>query len=233
MGPHGPCWRGVLCIKILASPLIMEDFNTTQKRLIEAAERAHYYGLRHKGLSGSVCEDALIDALRESVPSLHFDRGVIKFADRNIFGNDLKTENLSTQLDIIIYSGEPIYKAGGNAVVHADDVLGVIEIKKWANPKMITYLSTCITDTEKKISKKIRTLFVAFRFHDRSRNGVTWRTQIKNFPTPYSYCFSGTFSRENKVNLYPWEEKWWSTFDTYTYAGEYEKMVREISEMNR
>jgi len=46
----------------------MENFNEIQKELVEFSERIHEVGIRHTGLSGTICENLLIKALRNSIP---------------------------------------------------------------------------------------------------------------------------------------------------------------------
>lgn len=209
----------------------MTDFNEVQKRLLKVSELAHFHGLRHKGLSGTICEDLLLRMLRKSVPELKFDRGVIKFGDRSMCGEELKANDLSTQLDVIIYRGRPLYRSAGDAVVHIDDVKGVLEIKKWAFPKMLSQVGRKVRKMrsrfQKRSGRRIRIFFVAFRFHDRHRP-LNWSLHAKKLQTSNAFCFSGHYSRVNGANLYPWEESWWGKFDAYPYAGQYERLVKSI-----
>jgi len=208
--------------------------DTTQKQLVEKAERAHYEGIRHTGLSGTVCEDLLIEALRSSleVTRLNFDRGVIKFASKEAKGNELNGL-MSPQMDIIVYKGEPTYKTMSQVVVQGDQVKGVIEVKKWAN------LKTMRESVKEKIVKvrdllnqnlehNVPMFFVTFRYHDRG-SFHNWVSAMKSFSTPHAYCFSGNFSSRGGVNLYPWEESWWNDFEHYPYRGQYGQLVRDVT----
>lgn len=215
--------------------IMTESFNATQQSLIKQAELAHANGLRHSGLSGTICEDLLIRSLKKSLPNLNFSRGIIKFGDRNIIGADLKKDNLSTQFDVIVYKNQPIYQEAENVVVSSDDVLAVIEVKKWITLKMFGDLNANIGDILKnyriKTKKDIAFFLVAFRCHDRHKGFAWWQEHVKILPTKFSFCFSGNYSSEDGRNLYPHEEKWWNDFGNYSYAGQYEKLVVCIKDL--
>jgi hypothetical protein len=211
----------------------MEDYNQTQKNLVENAERAHFYGIRHKGLSGTVCEDLLIEALRQSIPSVQFDRGVINFGGRKPANDEpVKSSDLSKQIDIIIYRGQNLYKIAGVAVVHIDDVLGVIESTKWGTQKKIDGLAVLERRLTQESARDIGAFFVAFRFHDRKR-GDNWFVRIKHLPRSIrGYCFAGEYGRHKGKNLYPWQESWAENFADCPYAGQYQKFVEAIEELS-
>lgn|SRR3989338_2273758 len=216
----------------------MDKFNITQKELVEACEKVHYEGLRHKGLSGTICENLLIRALRKEFPDLHFDRGVIKFSDTNVKGEELNSNDLSAQLDIIIHRSIPVFEIEDSVVVHASQVLGIIEVKKWTYPKMLSPNSDliknikAIQDRLVKYSKKATSVFfVTFRFHDRVNKSVNWFTNKDNLPSKYTYCFFGAFSHRDRKNLYPWEEPRWKDFENDPYAGQFKQLVHDINEL--
>src|SRR3989442_789656 len=109
-----------------------EDFNETQKWLVEKSERVHEAGIRHKGLSGTICEDLLMEKLRISIPELNFGGGIVKFGNPEVKGAKLREENLSSQIDIIIYHEQPAFELEKSVVVKISNVKGIIEVKKWA-----------------------------------------------------------------------------------------------------
>ena len=206
--------------------------NFVQKKLIKQAELAHAHGLRHPGLSGTICEDLLLKTLRTLLPQFNFDRGIIKFGDVNKIGNDLKKGNLSTQFDIIVYKNKPLYREADSVIVHSDNVLAVIEVKKWITLKMFSDLKESINKIKKnyknKTGRELKFILVAFRCHDRGKGIEWWKEHVKILPTKYSVCFSGNFSHKNGVNLYPHEEKWWKNFDQYSYAGQHNCLINYI-----
>jgi hypothetical protein len=214
----------------------MNEFDRIQKQLIYKAERAHFEGLQHKGLAGTVCEDLLIKALRRSLRSsgLKFSRGVIKFATASVRGKKLDRALLSPQMDTIVYKGRPSYETRSQVVVPISGVKAVIEIKKWAHSKMMrdslqAKAARIEAQLSRKSGRKVPFFFVTFRYKDggKIRN---WRS---NLPTRYSYCFSGPFSSKSGNNLYPWQEKWWNNFEHYRYRGQYKKLVRAFSQVKK
>jgi len=214
----------------------MNSFDAAQKELIDKAERAHYEGIRHKGLSGSVCEDLLIEALRDSFTSsrLNFDRGMIKFAAARTRGQGLAGA-MSSQMDIMVYEGEPVYRTLSQAIVHISKVKGVVEIKKWTHSKMMRAsvkekIERTHTLLEQKAGRNIPLFFVTFRYHDRG-NFENWRSAVAAFSTPLAYSFSGRFTGRGGVNLYPWQESWWNDFEHYPYRGQYERLVKDLSKL--
>ena len=215
----------------------MNTFNKTQKWLIEQCERTHEARFHHTGLSGTICENLLTGVLRRDVPELSFDRGIISFgadSSRGIVNN----KELSPQLDIIIYRGKPITQIGGHVIVHESKAKGIIEVKKWLYShsllpaqKQLKRIKN-LTDRFSKTKNVIELFLVTFRFHDRINIKRNWFTETKNFGIKNHYCFSGRFSTIKGVNLYPWQEMWWNDFETYPYAGQYEKLIRDIKKLN-
>ena len=67
--------------------------------------------------------------------AVEFRSGVIKYAARNKRGNALKSREMSSQMDIIAYEGQPLYRTGSQVVVHISQVRCVLEVKKWAHRK--------------------------------------------------------------------------------------------------
>ena len=217
----------------------MENFNEIQKELVEFSERIHEVGIRHTGLSGTICENLLIKALRNSIPELNFDMGIMKFCDYKLVGRDIdKKKDLSSQMDIIIYDGKPIKKIDETAIIHISQVLGVVEVKKWSSPKMFELNSKFIKKIlglkkllKEKLNHEIPIFFVTFRFHDKMKS-ENWFSIIKNIPIN-AYCLFGTFSKspEDKKYCYPWEELNWNNFEKNDYSNQFQKLVDEINNL--
>lgn len=210
-------------------------YNQTQKQIVELCEKANYYGIRHKGLSGTVCEDVLTNALKRDVADFKFGRGVIKFS-KNL-GADIKTKNdLSPQIDILIYKGEPIINIHNTVVVDISQVAGIIEVKKWLFPKnmsraqeTIGKLKLLIEELKNKTSKEVKIFLVAIRFHDRFTIDVNFFSELKKYPASNTYCFYSHYSKDvNGKILFPWEDKDWDNFNESMYAKQYEKLVNDI-----
>lgn len=211
-----------------------DKFHKQQKKLVLRCETAHKFGLRHKGLSGAICENLFMDELRKSLPSLRFDRGVIRYAQRE--GWKLTKEDISSQIDIIIYQRRPELKIIGKHVsVPIKDVLGVIELKKWSFPKMLSpngSLSKSLLKLgrilKQKSSKDIPVFFVSFRFEDRVQKKRGWGNISSQFPVN-SYCFFGRSTRKNGNDLYPNKEEIWNKPEEWgCYKGQYKQLIKDI-----
>lgn len=213
----------------------MKKNNSIQKALIKKAELAHANGLRHPGLSGTICEDLLIKSLIKSLPGIRMSRGIIKFGDLNIIGSNLHKDNLSTQFDIIIYKNKPIYREGGNVVVASSNICAVIEVKKWVTLQMFGELRDSINKIKGnfkiKTGREIPFILVAFRCHDRGQGIKWWNDHSAKLSAKCAVCFSGNYSHKNGRNLYPYEEVWWTNFDEYSYNGQYDELVKQIKMM--
>ena len=213
-----------------------DNFNKTQQHLIEMSERAHEVGFRHRGLSGTICENLLTEALRKDVPDFSFDRGIISFAT-DPTSNPVNSKNLSPQLDIIIYKGKPAARIGDLVIIHESQARGIIEVKKWLYPHSLFRAQAQLeqikrlTDQLLKTKHEIVPFLVTFRFHDRQRVECNWFTETKDFGIKNRYCFSGKYSSINGTNLYPWQEKWWNNFEKYEYAGQYKRLVKDIKDL--
>ncbi|MCK5211134.1 hypothetical protein KAJ89_00370 [Candidatus Parcubacteria bacterium] len=209
-------------------------YNQTQKQIVELCERANYYGIRQRGLSGTVCEDVLINALKRDLPEFNISRGVIKFSDN--VGVDIKTkEDLSPQIDIILYKGEPEYSVHNTVVVKVGQVAGVIEVKKWLFPKnmhraqkTVENLIKLIESFKYKTDHNVKVFLVTIRFHDRLYKNVNFFTELEKYPGSNTYCFYGKYTRNNRKIRFPWKEDDWSDFEKCNYAGQYEKLVNDI-----
>lgn len=206
-----------------------KKFDKIQLRLVERAERANYVGLRHKGLSGTICEDLLLEELRQLFPILNFDRGVIQYGDSAANGHALKQgESLSPQVDIIVYRDKPKAKIIDAAVVPVKQVVAALEIKKWANPKALrshhSKLQELAVELKRAAYRPIPTYYVTFRFHDRAKIKVNWWTESRAAGMKNGFCFFGPTPR----NEYPWEyDKDWLKSDN-PYSGQFEKLVEAI-----
>lgn len=202
-------------------------FDKRQKELVEFCERVHEIGIRHTGLSGSLCEDALLRYLRKDIPEMQFYKGHIKKSD--LIGKPYP------QLDIIIcknnYVPNKKLKRISDVIniVPIEHVKGVIEVKKWAYPKMVGSINTSFKMLRREIGTSMPCFFVTFRFHDSKKNKArNWDHVRAKFKHVDPYCFFGQYSTEAK-NLYPWEEGCWKNFSRdCRYSGQYARLVQNI-----
>ncbi|MCK4540450.1 hypothetical protein KAU09_04840 [Candidatus Parcubacteria bacterium] len=212
----------------------MDKYNSIQKKLVELCERPHYCGIRHPSLSGTICEDLLIGYLRDLISGLKFNRGVVSFADKNKRGVELKKEDFSTQQDIIVYRGQPIWYIERIAIVHISQVVCVIEVKKWTTPNALRLESKQgkkLARVKQQFDKySVPSFYVTYRFHDRLHNGVSWESESKKFFIDNAYCFFGKYTAQGNRNRYPWEESGWNDFNT-PCRGQFEKLVNDIKKL--
>lgn len=221
----------------------MEEHNRIQKKLVEDCETVHKIGIRHSGLSGSICENLLLKQLRKSIPELNFDRGIIKCCNPKSKGHDIKNDgDLSGQIDIIIYNGNHLRKIEDVVVVHKDNVFGAIEVKKWTQPSMLKSKNSVykkISNTKKLLKNEVPLFFVTFRYHDRVKDETNWFKKIEHFSTKYAYCFYGNWRHFKGESRYPWEKdnppeeiKKWDNFEEdCPYHGQYNQLVDDIKEL--
>lgn len=187
--------------------------NEVQKELVELCERAHESGFRHPGISGTICEKILIEQLKKEFPHLNFGTGVVLLSKEK--GHKLKKSDYSSQIDIIVYKGNPEYEQTGFVAVHVENVFLVLEVKKWAlyGDKGLSGYKKKIGEIREKIEKPI--LFVAFRFHGKTEK------KLKNTLEEIAdgvYVFSSW----SKNNRYPWE------IEPHYPLDEYRRLIGDI-----
>ena len=203
-------------------------YNKRQLEIVEFSERVYHEGLRHKGLNGSLYEDFFITYLRSDLPELDFYKGQI------LTKGEIKNET-SAQYDIIVCKKGTEQKSFLDGItsminlVSPNDVRGVIELKKWANPKMIN--RDGVVNRSYQIFKKsfpnLDYLFVCLRFKDRITIGQNrWHGLNGDLEMKGKYCFYGNVDHLNKEWVFPWTE---DRFERYkVYMGEYERLIREL-----
>jgi len=214
------------------------DFNKIQKELVLECEKLHCEGVRHPGLSGSACENLLMEKLRKSIPDLKFDRGIIKICKEETKGKSIEKDDISPQIDIIIYQGKEIKKYEGFVIVHKENVLGVIEVKKWTSKQALEEKNS--SDKKKTNLQKLKKLkdllgskpifYVSFRAWGKAKD---WFDAIENLKDKgiKFYCFYGAVRKGE----YPWNEKRWNNFENKEenrYIGQYKELIENILKLD-
>ena len=174
----------------------MDKLIKRQIEIVEFSARVYHSGLRHKGVNGTLYENKLIQFLREDIPELDFFRGQIKNGNKSSPQYDIMICNKGVKHEEFLRKVDPL----ANIVVKSD-CLGVIELKKWGNPKMISQQGT-IDIAFKKFKDdfpSLTYLFVTLRFKDRktlkSRN---WTELSKDLKTDGKFCFFGNVHHSDK-----------------------------------
>lgn len=199
-------------------------YNLRQLELVEFSEQVYHSKLRHKGINGSLYEDILIKYLREDIPELNFFKGQI-----------IDNEETSAQYDIIICKKGTLQAPFLSkvtpyvSIVKRNDCLGVIELKKWGNPKMIGE-SGVISSAYKKFKDcfpELKYFFLCFRFKDRKyKIKNNWAILEQKLLTDGNFCFFGRSDVKDKEWEFPWLI---DRFDKHeNYLGEYEELIEEI-----
>ncbi|MFN8286917.1 MAG: DUF6602 domain-containing protein [Chitinophagales bacterium] len=210
---------------------MLSYYDQRQFKIVEFAEQVYHAGLRHSALNGSLYEDFLIKYLREDVPNKTFFKGQIYSRLNN--GN-----TTSSQFDIMICKEGTEQKdflkniSKFINIVDVENVYGVIELKKWANPKMISFEGP-INEAYSRFSREfpqLTYLFVALRFKDRKFDtNKHWRTLSSSLQPENKFCLYGRTDHSYKEGKFPWDE---NQFETHkNYLGQYEKLISSIKSL--
>jgi len=192
----------------------MPDYDRIQCDLVIQSEKPHEFGLRQKGISGTICSWLLRDFLRSEFPYVKFDEGTVCSAGKKGW---YKSDQFSPQCDIIAYRGSPWERLYEYVVIPKKNVFLTIEVKKWIS------LSDVI-DRNEKYNKQIKTLRQST---EKSVFLVAYRTsssmeKIKQGSVAdKTYIFSGSTGTR-----YP---DYVEDFDTrFVVKGELERLVKDI-----
>ena len=209
----------------------MNYYDKRQIEIVEFAEQVYHSGLRHKGLNGSLYEDKLILYLREDIQDFSFFKGQIIYEEG-------KERKISTQMDIIICKKRTqqldFLKSTSNVinVVNLVDCLGVIELKKWGNPKMIskTGIIQKSYNEFKRLFPKLSYFFVSLRFKDRKfKTENNWTNLSRLLTTDGNYCFYGRVNDNDREWEFPWKMN--NINKQSEYFGQYKDLVKNIKEL--
>lgn len=181
----------------------LDYYSNRQIELVEFSEKVYHKGLRHKGINGCLYEDILIKYLREDIPELTFYKGQIR-----------TVKDISSQYDIIICKRNTLQKDFLKEInpyiniVEEEDCLGVIELKKWGYPKMISTLGNingCYHQFKSRYPN-LAYIFVCFRFKDRKKNNdKTWEICKSELLINDKFCFWGNVYHEDEEWIFPWK----------------------------
>lgn len=103
-----------------------------QQSLVKDSRRAWWRGFRHTGMAGDIRSKRLIGALEAALPGLSFNSGIVNTGNKR---NDWEKEDLSSQCDIIVYSGQPWEQMEEYVIVPPSDAHCIIEVKSWISKK--------------------------------------------------------------------------------------------------
>lgn len=204
----------------------MDDYNKKQLELVEFSEMVYHSGLRNKGINGSLYEDRLIQLLRNDIPEFSFFKGQIRINEKSSSQFDVIICNKETrQLEFLKDISETIN------VVNKQNCLGVIELKKWGNPQMISNDGVIQKAYEsfKTIYPELKYYFVCLRFKDRKNKTYTnWHKLEKELKTDGNFCFWGRVDKQNEEWNFPWINNLEYIQQNKIYFGEYERLVETI-----
>jgi hypothetical protein len=204
----------------------MNELSHRQIQIVEFAARVYHSGLRHTGINGTLYENKLIQYLREDIPELDFFRGQIKNDQTSSSQYDILICKKGCEQEDFLKSVDPFVN-----IVNQADCLGVIELKKWGNPKMIAKNGT-IDQAYKKFKTefpRLSYLFVTLRFKDRKtivdRN---WKELSKELEVDGKFCFFGNVYHSDKEWEFPWTHNNKLIEKNTEYLKQYELLIREI-----
>lgn len=204
----------------------MNELTLRQIQIVEFAARVYHSGLRHKGINGTLYENKLIQYLREDIPELDFFRGQIKHAQTRSSQYDILICKKDCEQKQFLKDVDPFVN-----IVDHKDCLGVIELKKWGNPKMISENGS-IAIAYQKFKREfpgLSYLFVTLRFKDR-KNLVhrNWKELSKNLNVDGKFCFFGNVFRSDKEWEFPWVDNDRLIDKNQQYLRQYESLIEKI-----
>ncbi|WP_299576854.1 hypothetical protein [uncultured Sunxiuqinia sp.] len=204
----------------------MNQLSRRQVEIVEFAEKVYHSGLRHSGVNGTLYENKLIQFLREDVPKLDFYRGQIRYGNRSSSQYDIIICKKGIRQHEFLKEVDPFVN-----IIDESDCLGVIELKKWGNPKMISPNGS-IENAYRKFKSDfpdLSYLFVTIRFKDRKRlKEKKWIELSDELRTDGNFCFFGNVYNSDKEWEFPWVNNKLLIERNRSYLGEYERLIRKI-----
>lgn len=210
--------------------MFVDKYNLRQLEIVEFSERVYHEGLRHKAINGSLYEDILIKYLREDLPNLCFFKGQIKNKEKSSQQFDIIIAKPNTEQTEFLQKVNPYV-----SMVELENVLGVIELKKWANPKMISKGGKIDIEYHKfkKEFKELEYILVCLRFKDRiHKTSNNWENLKENISADAKYCFFGRVSDKNKEWQFPWSKNSVLLKENEQYLDQYLELVMRIKTLH-
>jgi len=194
-----------------------------QVEIVEFSEKIYHLGLRHSGINGSLYEDLFIQILREELPQFDFYKGQIKFEEKSSPQYDIIICRKGTPQIDFLYKVNPLIN-----IVDIENCYGVIELKKWAFPKMIKENGEIQSAYNhfKVLHPKLKYFFVALRFKDRKKGDSNWNSLKSQLNVDGKFCFFGRTEHSNKEWL-PWSQDLIKKHEAYN--GEFENLIKHIT----
>jgi hypothetical protein len=196
-----------------------------QIELVEFSEKIYHLGLRHTGINGSLYEDLFIKILREELPKFDFYKGQIKGEIKPSPQYDILICKKDTPQIDFLREVNPLVN-----IVDAKNCYGVIELKKWAYPKMINETGEIQNAYYhfKILHPTLKYFFVALRFKDRKKGSTNWNNLKIGLNVDGKFCFFGRTEHSDQEWL-PWTEKLIKKHENYDF--EFEKLIEMISNL--
>ena len=210
--------------------MFIGKYNLRQLQIVEFSERVYHEGLRHKGINGSLYEDVLIKYLREDLPNLCFFKGQIKNEDKSSQQFDIIIAKPNTEQTKFLRQVNPYV-----SMVQRANVLGVIELKKWGNPKMISKGGSIDKEYHKfkKQFEELEYIFVCLRFKDRIfKTANNWKSLKNDISADAKYCFFGRSTHKNKEWKFPWSKNSVLLEENQQYLNQYEQLILRIKTLH-
>ncbi|KAB1198277.1 MULTISPECIES: DUF6602 domain-containing protein [Haloferax] len=138
------------------------NLDIQQLALVKDSRRAWWRGFRHTGMAGDIRSKRLIAALEAAIPELSFHSGIVNTGTKR---HDWDKEDLSSQCDIIVHSGQPWEQMEEYVIVPPSDATCIIEVKSWVSKKDFKDDESGINAQLTKLKKEtgLPVFLVAFR----------------------------------------------------------------------
>ncbi len=210
--------------------MFVDKYNIRQFEIVEFSARVYHSGLRHKSINGSLYEDLLIKYLREDLPNLCFFKGQIKNEEKSSQQFDIIIAKPNTEQNEFLRQVNPYV-----SMVERNNVLGVIELKKWANPKMISEGGKIDNEYRKfkEEFSELEYIFVCLRFKDRIHKTSNNWVNLKNKVSADSkFCFFGRVADKNKEWEFPWSKNSVLLKENEQYLNQYKELIMRIKTLH-
>lgn len=194
----------------------MSIYDHLQMDLVVRCEKPHEFGLRHRGISGDICNKLLRDFLGQEFPRLSFDTGVTTPREKKGDWFPAASEELSPHCDIICYIGPPFEQIYDYIVVPLKFVLFTIEVKKWVWP-------LDLRDPERGYNKQVQGVR---QFTGKPIGLVCYRHEGKYQDLMKNSVADATFLFSTQSRDYPDYAP--DFFDNCLHKGELERLVNWV-----
>jgi hypothetical protein len=186
-----------------------------QTELVINCEKPHEYGLRHPGISGNICTWMLRDFLRTQFPHFNIDEGIVSRENSRKWAT---SDDYSPQIDIMIYSNDPLVRLHNYVVVPKNKIICGIEVKKWLSTHEVSKPNFKVNNQLNKIKK----------FTEKPTYLVSYRISSDESTIKMKSTADETFLFSKNCKGYP---DYYEKLNKIIIKGELKRLVETISSL--